>query len=59
MKTHFCWHADPMDMGGRHASARSSALAAPVADVIALATRRGYLVKNQFGRPLGLGGSTG
>jgi hypothetical protein len=48
-------------MGGRHASARSSALAhaATASDVIAPAKRRTYVVKNQFGRPLGLGGSTG
>jgi hypothetical protein len=54
-----CWHADPMGMGGRHASARSSALAlaAPASDVIG--THRTHVVKNQFGRPLGLGGSTG
>lgn len=55
-----CWHANPMGMGGRHASARSSALAlaAPASDVIGLATRT-YVVKNQFGWPLGLGGSPG
>lgn len=55
-----CWQTSPMHMGGHAASARprSSALAAPFADVLAIG-RKTYVVKNHFGRPLGLGGSTG
>jgi hypothetical protein len=52
-----CWHADPMHMGGRHASTRPSALAAPAAGIVL--RKRTFVVNDQYGRPLGLGGTTG
>jgi hypothetical protein len=62
VKRTLCWQTSPMHMGGHAASARprSSALAAPVFAGIQLATRGTDVVKkNHYGRPLGLGGSTG
>jgi hypothetical protein len=61
VKRTLCWQTSPMYMGGHAASARtrSSALAAPVFVGIQFATRGTDVVKNHYGRPLGLGGSTG